>query len=744
MKDLITQNPKWYFIFKNKFNKDKISNDLANYHLLKNSKYFNEKFYTKKYNIKGINPIIHYLKYGYKEGKNPSRIFNTNYYLNNYGDIKKSGMNPLIHYIKHGKKQGRFKNKKEFNHSLILKVINHIHSYNYSFSRYLKLLDLKQVTVFSQDSDWDWVESICIDLELSFDIQVKEYITDSPGNNQSLHISQNIISPVISFHENFSLTENDIVLILSSNKTNQSIKNISTSCETIHILDLLDGLIWESVMGQKIDEIRLKFPFLPIIFFDDPKFPLNKEEYSNLENYLVNELPGHYVGWFEKLKSGEIDIPKTFLSLGYDEKEDIIEMLDFRSNVVNNKISTINHEGKYVNIENNHRIVPNNPKEFERTFYIFGGCINYGVGCPDNGTNSFHLQKFLNDDNEKILVQNYGNFVVRRGKYIFEKIMHMDFKPGDVLIFSVSSLINKRNIPKKDKDNIYYINTTKLLERPHNYGENVFFDTAHPNEIGQIAIASALFDFLKEHEFFKEFLDFKHEINNNKNNTFNNTLKDNDLLNDLNEYKTSLSKYKPIIGSIVMNANPFTLGHRYLVEYALSNVDKLFVFVVEENKSFFTFEERINLVKENLKDLDNIIVIPSGKFIISSITFNDYFGKDFKQEDSTIDPTMDVELFGREIAPTLGINIRFAGEEPNDNVTLKYNETMKKILPKYGIDFKIIPRKEINGNVISASSVREIILDSTNMSLDKWDEIIKLVPEKTYSFLREKFNKKGV
>jgi [citrate (pro-3S)-lyase] ligase len=633
---------------------------------------------------------------------------------------------------------------KNNNHSLILKIIDHIHSYNYSFSKYLKLLDLKQITIFSSESDWDWVKSLCVDLELSFDIQIKQYITDSSWSNKPQFLNQNLIYYMPFFHENFSLNENDIVLILSSDRTNQTIENISNTSKTIHILDLLDGLIWESVMGQRIDEIMDLFPFLPIILFDEVIFHSKNEEYSDLEKYLVNELPGHYESWFGKLKSREIGIPKTFLELGYTNTEDIIEMLDpSGSMVVDNKISMKNYESNYVNIKNVHKIVPNNPKDFERTFYVFGGCMSYGTGCPDNGTSSYHLQNFLNKHNEKISVKNYGNYIFGRGRYVFEKIKAIDFKPGDVLILSVSNIINKSNIPKKD--NVYYINTVKLLERPHNWGVNVFFDTSHPNECGQVAIASTLFDFLKEHDFFKEFLNFKYDLRNdsiinNANFMINSDFTlNNGLLNDLNKYKNELSRYKPFIGSIVMNANPFTLGHRYLVEYALSNVDKLFVFVVEEDKSFFSFEERINLVKENLKDLENVIVIPSGKFIISSITFNDYFAKDSKQENTTINPTMDVELFGREIAPSLGINIRFAGEEPKDNVTLKYNKTMSEILPKYGIEFKVIPRKEISGDVISASSVRKLVLDSKDTSTEKWSEIAKLVPEKTYSFLREKF-----
>ena len=178
-----------------------------------------------------------------------------------------------------------------------------------------------------------------------------------------------------------------------------------------------------------------------------------------------------------------------------------------------------------------------------------------------------------------------------------------------------------------------------------------------------------------------------------------------------------------------MNCNPFTLGHRALVEYAAAQVVKLYLFVVEEDKSDFPFADRIELVRRGVKDLSNVEVLPSGKFIISQTTFSGYFNKASLQ-DVAVDSSEDVEIFGREIAPTLGITIRFAGEEPKDNVTRQYNETMKRILPRYGVEFREIPRKTFGGDVISASSVREAL------KRGDFDKIKELVPETTLEYLR--------
>lgn len=75
--------------------------------MLKNSDYFDEKYYRLE------NPEIegdlakHYYYIGYKEGRNPSEKFDTNYYLKIHKDVKDAGINPLVHYLKIGKKEKR-------------------------------------------------------------------------------------------------------------------------------------------------------------------------------------------------------------------------------------------------------------------------------------------------------------------------------------------------------------------------------------------------------------------------------------------------------------------------------------------------------------------------------------------------------------------------------------------------------------------------------------------------------------
>ena len=197
------------------------------------------------------------------------------------------------------------------------------------------------------------------------------------------------------------------------------------------------------------------------------------------------------------------------------------------------------------------------------------------------------------------------------------------------------------------------------------------------------------------------------------------------------DYLSNLSKKKKNgkkIGAIVMNANPFTLGHQYLVEKASKECDWLHVFIVSEDKSIFPFDVRKKLVMEGTSHLKNIIYHDSGPYIISSATFPSYFQKD---ESAVIEShaNLDLEIFVK-IAKALDINIRYVGEEPNSIVTGIYNQIMSKKLPGYNINCVIMDRvKDGNGEIISASEVRKLIKN------DNLDKLKQLVPECTYNYL---------
>lgn len=160
-------------------------------------------------------------------------------------------------------------------------------------------------------------------------------------------------------------------------------------------------------------------------------------------------------------------------------------------------------------------------------------------------------------------------------------------------------------------------------------------------------------------------------------------------------------------GALVMNCNPFTLGHRYLIEYAASRKKHVYILAVEEDLSLFSFEDRFTMLQEGTADLKNVTVIPGGRYAVSTLTFPSYFTQE--ENLSKAHAAMDCELFAMCIAPPLVVDERFLGTEPLSEVTAVYNETLKARLPGHDITVTEIPRLEEGGHVISASRVRKIL-----------------------------------
>ena len=180
--------------------------------------------------------------------------------------------------------------------------------------------------------------------------------------------------------------------------------------------------------------------------------------------------------------------------------------------------------------------------------------------------------------------------------------------------------------------------------------------------------------------------------------------------------------------ALVMNCNPFTLGHRYIVETAAKENENVIIFVVEEDKSVFSFKTRFKLIKEGTKDLKNVVVIPAGEYIISSATFPNYFLK--KNDDALKEYTkIDCNIFGKYFVPTFNIVKRYVGTEPHCEVTNIYNETIQEVLPKYNVEVKLINRKEIESDAISASRVRNLLKEGN------FEGVKNLVPKTTLDFL---------
>ena len=181
------------------------------------------------------------------------------------------------------------------------------------------------------------------------------------------------------------------------------------------------------------------------------------------------------------------------------------------------------------------------------------------------------------------------------------------------------------------------------------------------------------------------------------------------------------------IGALVMNCNPFTLGHRYVIETAARECDQVYVFVLSEEQPPFPAADRLQLVKDGTKGLVNVTVFPTGPYLISSATFPTYFLKD-RDTALTAQCGLDIAVFSRYYIPKFGITHRYVGTEPTSQLTSAYNTALKANLP---IPVVEIPRLETDGEPISASTVRSLL------GTGQPERLRTLVPDSTFHYLEK-------
>ncbi|WP_207696801.1 [citrate (Pro-3S)-lyase] ligase [Enterococcus sp. DIV0212c] len=207
---------------------------------------------------------------------------------------------------------------------------------------------------------------------------------------------------------------------------------------------------------------------------------------------------------------------------------------------------------------------------------------------------------------------------------------------------------------------------------------------------------------------------------------------------DFEDYLAELKKHQRMTkqnAAIVMNANPFTNGHLYLVTEAVKCAETVYLFVLSEDRSLFDAKTRFELVKEGTSHLSNVVVLPTREYMVSSATFPSYFLKDqAKASIAQVQAVLDATLFKEKIASALSISTRFVGEEPFSEVTEIYNQAMKKT---FGSELKlvILPRKRIGEEVVSATRVRKLLEQKDYAAIQP------LVPPKTFEEILKQKNK---
>ena len=381
------------------------------------------------------------------------------------------------------------------------------------------------------------------------------------------------------------------------------------------------------------------------------------------------------------------------------------------------------HIGDSYNFVNGFRIV-HNESDAPNNMYFFGSCISCSAWARDENTLCNLIAK---------KVSSYYNLCSKTNNIENMNLIMREcfYKKNDIVFLFFDEFFRYDHM----KD-VYSFDLEKCFRSVPDLGMHMLDGMwQHIDKVAIKVLADHIIDFLNEKKLIKSDINNKIETQSfslahyGKRPMNVEMYVDSDLRKWL--YEISLLKREGVNGAIVMNCNPMTLGHLYLIEQAKKRVDNLYIFVVEEDSSEFSFTDRIDIVRNNLKDMENVIVLPSGKYIISADTLEGYFTKkDFCGV--SIDASEDLELF-LTIAQYMDITYRFVGSEPKDKFTRLYNEAMKEKLPEYGVNVVEIERLKYGHRFVSASDVRGFIADKN------WDVIRKIVPPYTYRFIINNF-----
>lgn len=417
-------------------------------------------------------------------------------------------------------------------------------------------------------------------------------------------------------------------------------------------------------------------------------------------------------------------------NIDYDDMVEICSRTPFIT--VNGYLIQADYKSKYKNFINGERYTVGQPDNYKNRIFLLGACWSVSYFVEDSSTIASHIQKYMSDSKVISYTGGANNYNLHIYQYdilendivvLFDVMPYLPCKKEHLLFNYVTNFLKDKNITYITFDEIFYKNKELLC-----------VDYAHMTHRGYKLAAEYIFNNYLKYEIIEE-SNYKERKQ---------TLQIHEL-EGIKEYQQYLLKEKfhtdsQNIGAIVMNCNPFSKGHMYLIEKALEKVDYLYIFIVEENKSFLQFQDRFNIVCENLSDKDNVKILRSGKYIISTTTFPEYFNKE-NMKYIEVDTSYDMTIFAEQIAPVLNIKYRFAGNEPYCNITRQYNKLMKEVLPKYNIEFIEITRIEIQDDAtgeliaISATKIREYLKTNNIPALSK------MVTDKTLNYLIKLKNK---
>ena len=179
---------------------------------------------------------------------------------------------------------------------------------------------------------------------------------------------------------------------------------------------------------------------------------------------------------------------------------------------------------------------------------------------------------------------------------------------------------------------------------------------------------------------------------------------------------------------VVINADPFTSGHLYLVERACEIADWVYVFVASEGSFVWTLEQRLEQVRLGTEHLARVMVTDTGPYSLGAATFPAYF---LKREESVDEVRLEVdaELFAAHLAPAFHLVSRVVGTEPLDPTLRHYNRIVQRTLERHEIRLHEVERQRMGERWISTQMVQKALSNNDIRVVQQ------CVPESTLDYL---------
>ncbi len=256
------------------------------------------------------------------------------------------------------------------------------------------------------------------------------------------------------------------------------------------------------------------------------------------------------------------------------------------------------------------RFTINNPKTAKNSVYIFGPCLIRGAFSEDCETVPSKLQALINNGKFRYRVINcgIGDADCSSNINLLYALMEYKYLRNDIIIFLVPY---SEDITGRYSYNKCYPALTCFREWKYRW-KQTHHDAypLHANRLGNEIIAKHIYSLIGKDLALPSLTEDNDQF------VFpeRTYLKVKDY--GLDDYLAKLSSYdvgEASVGAVVMNCNPFTRGHEYLIDQARRRTEYLFVFVVEEDLSDVSFDDRFAIAQSNCKEMENVTVLPSGK-----------------------------------------------------------------------------------------------------------------------------------